>query len=89
MVRILHTSDVQLDAPFHLIVAPSGRGKTACVIDAVRALPPLTPARVLVPDHVEAAALLRRLASLLCRQRSLDQICFEHYNACMRPACSV
>jgi ATP-dependent helicase/nuclease subunit B len=46
----------------HLIVAPAGRGKTAYVIDAVRALPPLSSARILVPDHVEAASFRRRLA---------------------------
>jgi ATP-dependent helicase/DNAse subunit B len=45
-----------------LLLAPAGRGKTAHVIDAVCALPPLAPARVLVPDHIEAAAFRRRLA---------------------------
>jgi ATP-dependent helicase/nuclease subunit B len=46
----------------HLIVAPAGHGKTAYAIDAVRALPPLSPVRVLVPDQVQAAAFRRRLA---------------------------
>jgi ATP-dependent helicase/nuclease subunit B len=45
-----------------VLLAPAGRGKTAHVINAVRALPPLSPVRILVPDHVEAAALRRRLA---------------------------
>jgi ATP-dependent helicase/nuclease subunit B len=45
-----------------VLLAPAGRGKTAYVIDAVRALPPLSPTRILVPDHVEAAAFRRRLA---------------------------
>lgn len=45
-----------------ILLGPAGRGKTAYVIDAVRALPPLFPARILVPDHVEAVAFRRRLA---------------------------
>lgn len=43
-------------------VAPASRGKTAHVIDAIRALPPLSPVRVLVPDQIQAAAFRRRLA---------------------------
>ena len=43
-------------------VAPAGHGKTAYAIDAIRALPPLSPVRVLVPDQIQAAAFRRRLA---------------------------
>jgi ATP-dependent helicase/nuclease subunit B len=46
----------------HFLLAPAGHGKTAHVIDVVRALPPLSSARILVPDHVEATAFRRRLA---------------------------
>ena len=45
-----------------LVVAPAGHGKTAYVIDAIRALLPLSPARVLVPDQIQAAAFRRRTA---------------------------
>ena len=45
-----------------LLIAPAGHGKTARVIEALRALPPLAPARVIVPDRVEAGAFRRRLA---------------------------
>jgi superfamily I DNA/RNA helicase len=45
-----------------LLLAPAGCGKTAHVIERICALPPLAPARILVPDHVEAAAFRRRLA---------------------------
>jgi len=45
-----------------LLISPAGRGKTAHVIDVVRALPPLSPARVLVPDQIQATAFRRRLA---------------------------
>ena len=45
-----------------ILLDPAGRGKTTCAIEAVRALPPLSPARVLVPGHVEVAAFRRRLA---------------------------
>jgi len=46
----------------HLILAPAGHGKTTYAIDAVRALSPLSPARVLVPGQIQAAALKRRMA---------------------------
>ncbi|MBN1180082.1 MAG: PD-(D/E)XK nuclease family protein [Anaerolineae bacterium] len=46
----------------HLLVAPAGGGKTARVIEHIRALPPLSPVRVLVPDRIEAVAFRRRLA---------------------------
>lgn len=45
-----------------VLLAPAGCGKTTYVINAVHALPPLSPVRILVPDHVEAAAFRRRLA---------------------------
>jgi ATP-dependent helicase/DNAse subunit B len=45
-----------------LLVAPAGYGKTAHVIDAIRALPPLAHVRVLLPDQIQAAAFRRRLA---------------------------
>jgi ATP-dependent helicase/nuclease subunit B len=45
-----------------LLVAPARGGKTAHVIDAIRALPPLAPAHVLVPDRIGAIAFRRRLA---------------------------
>lgn len=45
-----------------LLLAPAACGKTAYVIDAIRALPPLAPVRVLAPDRVQAQALRRRLA---------------------------
>jgi ATP-dependent helicase/DNAse subunit B len=45
-----------------LFLAPAGGGKTACIIEAIRTLPPLSPVRVLVPDHIQAAAFRRRLA---------------------------
>ncbi|MGD1992697.1 MAG: exodeoxyribonuclease V subunit gamma [Anaerolineae bacterium] len=45
-----------------LLLAPAGHGKTARAIQAVRALPPLAPARVVVPDRVQAGAFRRRLA---------------------------
>lgn len=38
--------------PVSVYLAPAGRGKTTYVIDAIRALPPLSLARVLVPHHV-------------------------------------
>jgi ATP-dependent helicase/nuclease subunit B len=44
------------------LLAPAGCGKTTHVIDTIRALPPLSFVRVLVPDHVEAVAFRRRLA---------------------------
>ncbi len=47
-----------------LILAPAARGKTARAVDAIRALPPLSPVRVLVPDQIEAAAFRRRLAQV-------------------------
>ena len=45
-----------------LVVAPAGHGKTSYVIAAIRALPPLSPVRVLVPDQIQATAFRRRLA---------------------------
>ena len=45
-----------------LVVAPAGHGKTAHAIAAIRALPPLSPVRVLVPDQIEATAFRRRMA---------------------------
>jgi ATP-dependent helicase/nuclease subunit B len=44
------------------LLAPAGCGKTTHVIDTIRALPPLSFVRVLVPDHVEAVAFRHRLA---------------------------
>ena len=46
----------------HLIMAPAGHGKTTYAIGAVRALPPLSPVRILVPDQIQAVAFKRRMA---------------------------
>ncbi|MCP4536751.1 MAG: hypothetical protein GY832_06360 [Chloroflexi bacterium] len=45
-----------------ILLAPAGGGKTAHAIERIRALPPLSSIRVLVPDQMEAAAFRRRLA---------------------------
>ncbi|MBN1580147.1 MAG: PD-(D/E)XK nuclease family protein [Anaerolineae bacterium] len=45
-----------------LVVAPAGSGKTAYAIEAIRALPPLTPVRVLVPDQLDVEAFRQRMA---------------------------
>ncbi|MEE8389336.1 MAG: PD-(D/E)XK nuclease family protein [Anaerolineae bacterium] len=45
-----------------IFLAPAGGGKTTCVIDAIRALPPLTSVCALVPDQMQATAFRRRLA---------------------------
>ncbi|HET89940.1 MAG TPA: hypothetical protein ENN99_04250 [Chloroflexi bacterium] len=45
-----------------ILLAPAGGGKTAHVIARIRALPPLSPVCVLVPDQIKAAAFRRRLA---------------------------
>jgi ATP-dependent helicase/nuclease subunit B len=48
--------------PVRLFVAPAGHGKTAYAIETIRALPPLSPVRILVPDQIQVAAFRRRLA---------------------------
>lgn len=45
-----------------ILLSPAGSGKTAHAIARIRALPPLSPVRVLVPDQIKAAAFRRRLA---------------------------
>jgi ATP-dependent helicase/DNAse subunit B len=45
-----------------ILLAPAGGGKTAHAIGRIRALPPLSPVRVLVPDQMKAVAFRRRLA---------------------------
>ncbi len=45
-----------------LLLAPARGGKTARAIERIRALPPLSPVRVLVPDQIQARAFRRRLA---------------------------
>ena len=45
-----------------ILLSPAGGGRTAHAINAIRALPPLSPARVLVPDQLQARAFRRRLA---------------------------
>ena len=48
--------------PVQLVLAPAGHGKTAYAIEIIRALPPLSPVRVIVPDQLAAAAFRRRMA---------------------------
>jgi ATP-dependent helicase/nuclease subunit B len=45
-----------------ILLSPARGGKTTYAIDAIRALPPLAPARIIVPDQIQAAAFRRRLA---------------------------
>lgn len=45
-----------------ILVAPAGSGKTAHVINCICQQLPLSPVRVVVPDHLKAAAFRRRLA---------------------------
>jgi ATP-dependent helicase/DNAse subunit B len=45
-----------------ILLALAAGGKTAHAIERIRALLPLSPVRVLVPDQMEAAAFRRRLA---------------------------
>jgi ATP-dependent helicase/nuclease subunit B len=45
-----------------LLLALAGGGKTAHAIERIRALPPLSPVRVLVPDQIQARAFRQRLA---------------------------
>jgi ATP-dependent helicase/DNAse subunit B len=45
-----------------ILLSPAGHGKTARVVAAVRAAPPLSPVRVLVPDQIAATAFRLRLA---------------------------
>ncbi len=50
------------EVAIEILLAPAAHGKTAYTIARLRALPPLVPARVLVPDKAQAQALRRRLA---------------------------
>jgi ATP-dependent helicase/nuclease subunit B len=45
-----------------LFLTPAGGGKTAHAIERIRALPPLSPVRVLVPDQIQVRAFRQRLA---------------------------
>ena len=45
-----------------ILLSPAGHGKTARVVAVVRAVPPLSPVRVLVPDQIAARAFRLRLA---------------------------
>jgi ATP-dependent helicase/nuclease subunit B len=45
-----------------ILLSPAGSGKTTHAIDAICALPPLSPARIIVPDQIQATAFRRRLA---------------------------